>query len=331
LARTASGKIDNRRADIEAVLTEHGIEFTYAPTIALDQIQRHDELQSRLRIDNKQLVGEYKEKMSRGAIFPPVVLQQNADGTYSSLDGHTRIEAKRLKKEAATDAYIVEVADANQAVYISAIFNASHGMRLSKQEIRRAVVAAKSMLVAPPNERLAADYGVSLTTVGRIWNSHRVTTELEAAGIDTALLNDNAKQQLAKVSDVSVKRDLARLVMDSDMQQAELTELVKAINGKGSEADRLGVVEQARADRAEEIAQVKTGRPRKSRPTSQSATVFGRVLQLMGEFPNPADWVPVDEDRRKEMKDRVDRATAFLDRVRDAYIEESSAAVAGAA
>lgn len=330
MART-SGKTDNRRADIEAVLTEHGIQFQYASSIVLDQIQRHDDLQSRLRADNRALVAEYKEKMARGQIFPPIVLRVNPDGTYATIDGHTRLEAKRLKKEATCDAYIVELTDANQAVYISAIFNATHGMRLSKQEIRRAVIAAKSMLSSPPNERLAADYGTSPATVVRIWNSHKVTTELEAAGIDTALLSDNAKQQLAKISDTAVKRDLARLVMDADMQQADLAELVKVINEKGSEADRLAVVEQARADRAEEIAQVKVGRPRKSRPTAQSATVFGRLLQLAGEFPNPSDWVPVDEDRRKEMKARVDRAVEFLDRVRDAYNEEPAATIAGAA
>lgn len=328
MAKGSVGRTDNRRQDIEAILDSHGIKWEYAALIALEDIVRHDESQSRLRTESKDLVGEYAEKMKRGAIFPPIIVVRNADGTFSVVDGNTRCEARRKRTEASTDAYIIEVADANEAVYVSAIFNASHGAKLNKQEVVRAVLAASGMAARPTDERLAQDYGVGVTTIRRIINGHRVTVELEAAGIDTSFLRDAAKQQIAKVRDVAVKRDLAKLVIDADLSQADLSTLVKEVNLKDSEVDRLAVVSQARADREAEITARRAGRIIKKRPIAQQATVFGRLSQLIGEFPDPTTWVPQDEDRRKEMEKRVNEVTLFLDDVRTAYGVASAASAA---
>lgn len=316
MANAKGAKADNRRADIEQILTAHGVKFDYKGIVPISEIERHIESQSRLRDADRSLVKEYEEKMKRGAIFPPVILWEDGYQGYGIVDGNTRIEAKKKRGETQVDAYIIDVVDANEAVYVSAIFNASHGQRLSKEEIRHAVVAAGLMDNPPTNEQLAQDYGVKPSTVTKIQNVHRITGELVDLGIsDAPEMTEAARYSISSLSDTAVKRDLAQLILDSDIPQADIGALTKEIKSKGSEAERLKVISDARTDLAAKIEAKQTGRQSKGQPVAQVSMVFGRILSIIEDYPDVEQWVPVDPDRRADFEAKAEKIRDFLHEV----------------
>jgi hypothetical protein len=315
MSTVRTAKTDNRRADIEQILTAHGVTFTYKGVVLITEIERHKESQSRLRDTDKALVKEYVEKMKQGAIFPPVILWEDGYEGYGIVDGNTRVEAKKARKETTVDAYIVNVSDSNEAIYVSAIFNATHGQRLSKEEIHHAVIAAGLMDNPPTNEQLAKDYGLTVQMVSSVQNIHRVTGELTALGIDPVAIADSAKVSLAKLADTAVKRDLANLIIDSDMKQTEIRHLCNEISKQGSEADRLRVVAEARSDRAAQITAKKTGRVVKNQPIGRISMAMGLILSVKDANPAPEQWIPVDDARRADLLEKYTSVRDWLNSV----------------
>lgn len=320
-----NAKTDNRRADIEQILDQHGIPFKYVGLVEITEVERYKEGQSRIRDINKDLVTEYAEKMKQGAIFPPIILWSNGYEKYGIVEGNTRIAAKKKRGETSTDAYIIECEDANEAVYISAIFNATHGQKLSKEEVERAIILAGKMKTPPSRDQLAKDYGITPQKVTTIQNCEKVGNELRAIGIDTGEIPDSMLSRLASLSDIAVKRDLAQLVIDSGMKATDLLALTKEINAQGSEADRLKIVSDARTVRAAQIKAKESGRVVKHQPIAQSAMVYGRIIGLIKEFPDPKQWVPVDATRRDEYLPRVEQSARFLNQIFAAYQESIAA------
>lgn len=315
----------NRRPEIESILDEHGVKYTYVPAVSIEDIERHPDSQSRLRDADEKLVGEYAEKMKRGAIFPPLILWKDGYDGYGLVDGNSRAEAKKKRGLTETDAYLVEIEDSNEAVYVSAIFNATHGQRLTKEEVKHAVIAAGLMTNKRTNDRLAQDYGITPGTVTKIQKVHTTTNELVKLGVNPSQLTESAIYTLSKLGDTAVKRDLATLVIDTDLAQGEVGALVKDIQTKTSEADRLKVISDARTARQAHIEAKRTGRVVDRQPLHQASMVFGQLAKLIESFPDPEQWVPVDATRRQETLPRIKQIHDFLGQVCERYEVEVEA------
>jgi ParB-like nuclease domain len=312
-----SAKADNRRADIEQVLKSHGVKFEYKAMVPLAEIERHRESQSRNRAADPKLVNEYKEKMARGAVFPPIVVWMDGYQGYGTVDGNTRVEARRKRGESHIDAYIIEVADNNEAIYISAIFNATHGQKLTKDEIRKAVIAARLTTNPPTAERLAQDYGLPVGTVSRIQNVHRIDEELAAINLDPSLITESARYALSRFGDTAVKESLFGLVAESQMPQNEIRALCKDVQGKGSEMERLQVIADARAERQPQIAAVSAGRAVRKIPSL--AMPLGQLIALANSNPDPTMLVPADPAKRAEQALKVFVVADYMKRLAEAF------------
>ncbi len=103
--------------------------------IALSDIQNGG---AQMRVEMKpNVVRDYADDMADGVIFPPVVVYH--DGTdYWLGDGFHRVEAARKLDRDTIDAEVLE-GDARQAILHGIGSNASHGLRRTQADKRRAV------------------------------------------------------------------------------------------------------------------------------------------------------------------------------------------------
>ena len=93
---------------------------------------------AQMRVEMKpNVVRDYAEDMANGAIFPPVLVYH--DGTdYWLGDGFHRVEAARKLEHETIEAEVLE-GDARQAILHGCGSNASHGLRRTQADKRRAV------------------------------------------------------------------------------------------------------------------------------------------------------------------------------------------------
>ena len=105
-------------------------------TIPIDEVKETYEAQARAAICEK-TIAEYADAMSRGIIFPPVIVF--ADGIeYVIADGHHRyLAAKKIgaKKIEA----IIEPGSVRDAILFSVGANAQHGLRRTLSDRRKSV------------------------------------------------------------------------------------------------------------------------------------------------------------------------------------------------
>jgi len=93
---------------------------------------------AQMRVEMKpDVVREYADEMAAGTAFPPVVVYHDGTG-YWLGDGFHRVEAARKLDRETIDAEVLD-GDARQAILHGIGSNASHGLRRTQADKRRAV------------------------------------------------------------------------------------------------------------------------------------------------------------------------------------------------
>jgi len=114
--------------------------MTYTAEIKLDQLTLDEGLQPRSMMQMA-VVDEYAEAMQDGAVFPAITVYLDGDlGTYWVADGFHRVAAARHAGRATIEAEIRD-GDRREALLWSVQANATHGLRRSNLDKRRAVLA----------------------------------------------------------------------------------------------------------------------------------------------------------------------------------------------
>ncbi len=135
-------------------------------SIALSDIQDGG---AQMRVEMKpDIVREYADEMAAGAIFPAVVVYY--DGTdYWLGDGFHRVEAARRLDRETIDAEVLE-GDARQAILHGIGSNASHGLRRTQADKRRAVerLLRDDEWSKWSNRKIAKAAGVDHKTVDKV-------------------------------------------------------------------------------------------------------------------------------------------------------------------
>jgi len=103
--------------------------------VRLTQIERREELQFRGRT-SPQTVETYRKKMRGGEVFPPVTLARLGKRLLL-VDGWHRVEALDRLRQTHVEAEVRPVKSLEDARYLSAIANATHGKPLANKDIRR--------------------------------------------------------------------------------------------------------------------------------------------------------------------------------------------------
>ena len=106
-------------------------------TLAIAEITRDEEIAAR-DID-PDVVAEYQERMAAGDEFPPLQVMRDASGVNWLWDGWHRLEAATRNRVESIDC-TVRKGDRRAALLASAGANATHGLRRSAEDKRRAVL-----------------------------------------------------------------------------------------------------------------------------------------------------------------------------------------------
>lgn len=316
---------DSRDPKVEEILKTHlqggESEFTYSEVFPLVEVQRNPDSQSRLGTVDKRHVTELAEKLKAGVSLPPVVLWETADDGCVLVDGNHRVAAHIKRGSINIPAYVVKLRGGlNEAVYLSAVFNGANGLRLSTDELRRAVIAAGDINPEPSNARLAADYGVSPSQIGRIRAEFATGKRLEALSVaGTDSLTQGHLLPLAKITLNEPLKQAAALVIDAQMSATDTRELVKDLTAAGSESAQIERIGHERSQRAEDITAVAAGRKSNGSPTVDLRRMIGQFEKLLDTFPEPLQWVTRDPMTVALWAPRVTRVAEFLDELQAAY------------
>ncbi len=138
-------------------------------TLLLADIRIDPDLQCRANGINKRTVAEYAEALRNGAVFPPVVVFKDKAGVYWLCDGFQRHAARMLAfPDAPEIAAEIREGSRKDALVFAAGANASHGLRRTNADKKRAV---SMMLTAFPkwsDRRISEAVGVGNKFVGDV-------------------------------------------------------------------------------------------------------------------------------------------------------------------
>ena len=143
------------------------IESVEPATVALEKLTRDPELTCRAAGVNQVTAAEYAEAMKSGAVFPPVVVFVDAKGAHWLADGFHRCAAAELAglAEIAAD---VRQGSRKDALLHAASANASHGLRRTNADKRRAVALVLGNFPKWSDRKIGDACGVDHKTVAAV-------------------------------------------------------------------------------------------------------------------------------------------------------------------
>lgn len=198
-------------------------------TVALATLNRDPELACRAAGVSKTTAAEYAEAMKAGALFPPVVVFVDSKGVHWLADGFHRCAAAELAGFAEVAADVRE-GSRKDALLHAASANASHGLRRTNADKRRAVALVLAACPKWSDRRVAEVCGVSHPFVANVKKASEVVTVTTPA-TGTAEQPEPSKPAAPDV-DALVQRlsgELQRLVGEWPAErQADLCRLLDA-------------------------------------------------------------------------------------------------------
>ena len=149
--------------------------------IALDQIVADDACQLRAA-GSKAAVQEYADALAAGATFPPIVVFRDADGRHWLADGFHRFEAHRAAGRETIAAEVHE-GGRREALLHAAGANASHGLRRTQEDKRRAILA----LLHDPEWRHWSDREIAKRTATSDKTVAKLRREISGEGVNAEI------------------------------------------------------------------------------------------------------------------------------------------------
>jgi len=325
------GATSSRDDKTEQILTTHLIggedSFTFTELFPVSEIERNQDSQSRLGMTDKRYVNEMVVMMNAGVPFAPVVLWETPDNGCIMVDGNHRIAAYIKRGQTTIPAYLVKLPGGmNESVYLSAVFNGTNGVRLSSDELRRAVIAAGRLDPEPSNAQLAKDYGVSAAQVGRIRTELATRERLDTLAVGGVTdLTQGHLLPLARISLNDPLKQAAALVLDAKMSPVDTKALVRDLTEAGSESAQIDRIIHERHQRSSDIEAVAAGRKSTGSPTVDLRRMIGHFEKLLDTFPNVQQWVSTDPAVVQVWGPRVTRVAEFMDELQAAYGQAAGA------
>ncbi len=149
--------------------------------IKLDQIVADADCQLRAA-DSKATVKEYADALAEGATFPPVMVFRDHEGRHWLADGFHRFEAHRAAG-LETIAALVHEGGRREALLHAAGANASHGLRRTQDDKRKAILA----LLKDPEWRQWSDREIAKRTATSDKTVAKLRREISGEGVNAEI------------------------------------------------------------------------------------------------------------------------------------------------
>jgi len=141
----------------------------------LSDISTDEDLQPRARI-NQEIVNEYSEAMSQGETFSPVIIFDDGENKWLADGYHRYYAAKRVGLSSLGAEF--RTGTKLDALRFSLSANATHGLRRSQADKRRAVLAALENFSHLSNREIARLVRIDDKTVGKYRSRVGVVAEV---------------------------------------------------------------------------------------------------------------------------------------------------------
>lgn len=202
--------------------------------LPLADIRIDPDLQCRANGINRRTVAEYAEGMRNGAVFPPAVVFKDKQGVHWLADGFQRHAARALAfpdgPEIAVD---IREGSRKDALVFAAGANASHGLRRTNADKKRAVSMILAAFPKWSDRRISEAVGVGNKFVGDV---RRVVcpehSSDEREGLDGKVRAATPAPEPAEPAD-ALEKPLAKLrgiiALVPETERARFAELVLAM------------------------------------------------------------------------------------------------------
>ena len=264
-----------------------GFEWHEEAQYDLDQLDKARRVQVREfeHYAPKASVAQYAVQMGQ-TVFPPIVVTRNG----WIVDGNTREEARRMRKEKYSPAIVINVdfgkntkTDARLHA-LAATLNQTGGQRLTPAEAR---IAVKRILAGGESwrpEQVSRAVGVKASTISQVKREMAAEAKFAKVGftdfgkMSTSIIRALGGADVVALNDVPYKQ-LCELTVDANLGPKEISELAKEMKGTGSDTGMLGFVDTKRTEmsvRIKEHALLGNGKPP---PSSLLRRVLGHVTK----------------------------------------------------
>lgn len=250
--------------------------FSWHQEAQYDLNQLLDENGNLLRVQVRDLehycpparVAQYAVQMGE-TVFPPIIVTRN----NRLVDGNTRREARRMRKEKYSPAIIVDAdfgkspkTDAN-LIALAATLNQMGAERLTPGEIRTAATLLVEQGWKP--EQIGRALGVKPSMVSQIRRELAAAAKFAKVGftqgkkLPSPVIRAFGADLLTGLNDVPFKK-LADLALEANLSVNEIKEIAETMKSTGSDVGMIADVEKKRGEMEERIrehALLGNGRP----------------------------------------------------------------------
>jgi hypothetical protein len=294
----------------EQLMKEIGITFEYRIGVAVKDINIKDSKAMNARCgDEADLlkIGEYVYAMRHGTKFPAIVLTMKflvAAGIHRVLS----VEELGLAK---IDAYVILAATPQQMDEFVRRDNTRHGKPLDDQQKLISCVEYHLKYAGTPGAKSIKDlndvyFGGNEKTYNMICvavRAKKVEEKLLSKGVPATGLSNSTLAMLHPIADNSnVLRSAGALAAEYQFTTSQAEDLVKILQGKSTEQERLKAIQSERA-----TLEVKVTGKGTIQPETSMRRELGRLLKFLTAGNNGKPFPPIDvlikdEAERKELK-----------------------------
>lgn len=306
-----------RSPQTEERLAARHVPFAFEPNLPLTELRDVEGNQVR-RSEHRapeEMVERFAEQMRNGAVFPAIVVNDRRE----LVDGNTRWAAARRTRRSTIRAYVCADLTALRARALSVELNQSHGLSMTRDEIRAFVESAVDEGQLPDTKAYGRMTGTKPRTLRR-WLAasdfrKRATRERFPAE-RIASLSESVQVALHQVRLRSVFLSVTHLAIDAQLTATTTKALVRDVNAAPSETEALKILRAAREARSEEIRIIAAGFRLMPRRSLGSAPHIAGLLRFGAE-----DLVDVAPEKQLVAMDRMRELHARL----GAAIEQATA------
>lgn len=309
----------HREPAVEQLMDSMKLKWNYVTGIQISKINVKESAKINPRVGeavDEELINQHHYRMSHGVKFPATVLY---DGGTMIAGGNHRIGAAIKTGLKAVDAYVIQEATSEQIYEFIRRDNVRHGKNLSDDQKVRVCVEQHRKFGTPLKVLVDHYFGGDGKWYTIVCNANRAQ-EVRERLLDLKLPAGYSDSTLATLhpiaEDRNVLREIGQLAAEHGLTTLMAGELLKQVQEKPTEAERVEVVKGARA----------ALKHKEAHPAYKPEVALRRELVRMQKFVTAgnegAPFPPIDKlagsaDDKKELKSFINDIINSLKRLKD--------------
>jgi len=300
--------------EAEQILNKLNIKFKYVPNIKISGLKVEESKKNNARFYEPIKItrsADMAQKMREGTTFPAIVITEAAE----IMGGNHRIDAAIKAGLQVVDAYVALNPTPQQIDEFIRVDNTRHGENNTDEEKTQHAVSLYFKWKSVPGaiQRSMTDLAAIFfpgrpeyyDVIRLHCSAYSIQERLSCLGVevkDKKIMCTSTLASLSPISDLdNVLKSVGHLITQFKLTGSEVSELVKNVKNKGTEKERLCVIDEWR----KKLQNVKTGK--KNKPETNLFNTLTRIKNSLlngndgNAFPT-IDAITNDQKTRKKLK-----------------------------